>query len=240
MNRFTLKRDSRLPFAEFGRFFSMLMLASFLLSCDGGKPAGKENEKLFTLLKPTETGIDFNNRITQTLDEYILNFNYIFNGGGVAVADFDRDGLQDLYFTGNQVPDKIYHNQGDFKFKDISSSSDIQGFGGWHSGVCIVDINNDDWPDIYVCRASYRENNQNNRNLLFVNQGNLTFREEAEKYGIADPGYSMTALFFDMDRDNDMDLMVANRHDHWEIGIQKILRYKTQEYSRSQAKVTLK
>lgn len=231
-------RYKRAKVVSISCFLSISLLQFFLSSCTEKKPAGKGNEKLFSLLKPSETGVDFNNRIVQTLDEYILNFNYIFNGAGVAVADFDRDGLQDLYFTGNQVSDRIYRNKGNFQFEDLSSSAGIQGYGGWHSGVCIVDINNDEWPDIYVCRASYRDKGQNNRNLLFVNQGNLTFKEEAHKYGIDDPGYSMTALFFDMDRDNDLDLVVANRPDHWEIGIQEILSFKKQAYHDSLAKVT--
>lgn len=218
-----------------------LFLFIGLASCKNSETKVSESrtkEKLFTLLNPKETGVLFNNRINQTIDEYILNFNYIFNGAGVAVADFNKDGLQDLYFTGNQVSDKLYINKGDFKFEDVSAKSGIDAFGGWHSGVSIVDINNDGYPDIYVCRSAYKEQNGNNKNLLFVNQKNLTFSEEAEKYGIADPGYSMTALFFDMDRDNDLDLVVSNRPDHWEIGINEILRFKKQSYTEELKKVT--
>ncbi|MBK9270506.1 MAG: VCBS repeat-containing protein [Saprospiraceae bacterium] len=215
-------------------YYFVLIGSSLFIQCSDQKDLPNQNEKsakLFSLLKPSETGVIFNNKITQTNQEYILNFNYIFNGGGVAVADFNQDGLQDLYFTGNQVHDRIYINKGNFQFEDITSSAGILPYKGWHTGVSIVDINNDGYPDIYVCQAAYTEKGGNNKNLLFINQKNLSFKEEAEKYGIADPGYSMTALFFDMDNDNDLDLFVANRPDRWLIGIQDIVKFKNQTYS---------
>jgi enediyne biosynthesis protein E4 len=219
-----------------------LLFLFVFISCSNNKEAGiNENSKdkqLFSLLDPKETGVDFNNKILQTDEEYIINFNYIFNGGGVAIADFDQDGLQDLYFTGNQVSDRLYHNKGEMKFEDLSVSSGIAKYPGWKNGVSIVDINSDGYPDIYVCRGGFKDDPEKNKNLLFINQKNLSFTEEAEEYGIADPGFSITANFFDMDNDHDLDLYVSNRPERWEIGITDIVRFKSRPYSEEMARVT--
>jgi enediyne biosynthesis protein E4 len=174
----------------------------------------KKDEKLFVLRSPGETGIDFNNQITESDSFNILTDEYIFNGGGVAVADFDQNGLPDLFFTGNQVSNKLYLNQGDFKFKDITQSSGIAAEDRWCTGVAVVDINLDGWPDIYVTAAMKKGPGERN-NMLFVNQGkdadgNVSFKEMASDYGIADPGNGMGAGFIDYDLDGDLDLYVLN------------------------------
>jgi len=174
----------------------------------------KKDSTLFVLKSPVQTGIDFNNVIIESDSFNILTDEYIFNGGGVAVADFDQNGLPDLFFTGNQVPNRLYLNQGDFKFKDISESAGIMAVEKWCTGSVIVDINNDGWPDIYVAAAMMKGPGERN-NLLFVNQGkdasgNVTFKEMAVQYGIADPGNSMGAAFIDYDLDGDLDLYVLN------------------------------
>ena len=219
-----------------------ILLAIILYSgckSDESKTAPVDTQgNLFTLLSPKETGIQFANNIRQNVDEHIFNFNYIFNGGGVAIADFNKDGLEDLYFTGNQVADRLYLNKGDLKFEDISTSSGITKSGGWRSGVAIVDINQDGYPDIYVCRGGYAFDSIRNKNLLFVNQKNLSFTEEAEKYGIADVGFSITANFFDYDNDNDLDLYVVNRPDHWGISIMQIVDRKKSKYDDQSKYVT--
>lgn len=165
----------------------------------------------FTLMNPGITGVRFSNNIQETKEENIYYSAYMFNGGGVALADFNNDGLQDLYFTGNQVPDKLYLNKGDFRFEDISAQAGIAKFKGWKNGVSIVDINADGWLDIYVCRGDHNQPETENTNLLFVNQGDLSFLESAASYGLDDPGYSIASVFFDMDNDNDLDLYVTNR-----------------------------
>ncbi len=183
-----------------------LMLAS-LVSC-------KQEDKLFKLRTPSETGITFNNQIVETDSFNILTDEYIFNGGGVAVADFDRNGLPDLFFTGNQVANKLYLNQGGFEFTDVSGEAGVEAEAFWCTGAVAVDINADGWMDIYVTTAMKTGPGQRN-NLLFVNQGVngsgiISFKEMAAEYGIADPGNGMAAVFLDYDLDGDLDLYVLN------------------------------
>jgi len=173
--------------------------------------------KVFNKIAPEESGIHFNNVITETPFEHIYTFNYIYNGAGVGIADFDNDGLQDIYFVGNQVSDKLYKNKGNLKFEDVSESSGISKNRGWRSGITIVDINCDGFMDIYITRGGYLNNPDSNSNLLYINQKNFTFTEEAEKYGLDDPGYSIAACFFDYDYDGDLDLYLTNRPERWSI-----------------------
>ncbi len=189
----------------FQLFFVFVIV--FLTSC-------KNETTLFELKSPDQTGIDFNNEIIESDSFNILTDEYIFNGGGVAVADFDNNGLPDLFFTGNQVPNRLYLNEGNFKFNDISETAGVMAADKWCTGSVIVDINNDGWPDIYVAVAMKKGPGERN-NLLFVNQGKdasgqVTFKEMAEVYGIADPGNSMGAAFIDYDLDGDLDLYVLN------------------------------
>ncbi|TDQ13599.1 VCBS repeat protein [Algoriphagus boseongensis] len=192
---------------KFSLFPYLLLLVLFISSC-------KKDDKLFVLKSPDETGIDFNNQIIESDSFNILTDEYIFNGGGVAVADFDQNGLPDLFFTGNQVPNKLYLNQGDFKFKDISEVSGISAENRWCTGLAVADINGDGFPDIYVATAMKKGPGERN-NLLFINQGvdkdgNVTFTEMASDYGVADPGNGMGAGFIDYDLDGDLDLYVLN------------------------------
>ncbi len=203
----------------------VLALASYIFSsCKKSTDAGSDKQ-LFSLIPPDKCNVHFNNLITETPTEYIYTFNYIYNGAGVAIADFDNDGLQDIYFTGNQVKDKLYKNKGDFKFEDVSASSGIEQYGGWHSGVITADINNDGLMDVYICRGGYH-NSPDNKNLLLINKGGMKFEDQAEKFGLADPGYSVTATFIDYDGDGDLDLYVDNRPERWEIHEDSILAVK--------------
>ena len=165
---------------------------------------------LFQLIPPEESGVTFSNRITESDTLNILNEEYIYNGGGVGVGDFNNDGLSDLYFTGNQVDNVLYLNQGAMRFADVTDEAQVAGNGQWCSGVALVDINQDGWLDIYVS-STLSKDSLRRKNLLYVNQGlnenNVpTFTEEAANYGIADTGNTTQAAFFDYDRDGDLDL----------------------------------
>ncbi|MBN3521860.1 VCBS repeat-containing protein [Algoriphagus lutimaris] len=189
-------------------FFGILFFSFYgFVSC-------KEKDSLFELKDPEATGIYFNNEIVETDSFNILTDEYIFNGGGIAVADFDQNGLPDLFFTGNQVSNKLYLNQGEFKFEDVSSEAGIEAPNFWCTGSVVVDINEDGLLDIYVVSAMKSGPGLRN-NLLFINQGKnsegqITFKEMASDYGIADAGNGMGAAFIDYDLDGDLDLYVLN------------------------------
>ncbi|NIJ51912.1 VCBS repeat-containing protein [Dyadobacter arcticus] len=148
----------------------------------------------------------------------ILSFEYVYNGGGVALADFNNDSLPDIYFTGNSVANKLYLNKGGFKFEDVTDKSGVSGSKKWSTGVAVVDINNDGLQDIYVC-ASVRKVAEERANLLYVNQGKdrnnvPIFKEMGKEYGIADTTHTTNAAFFDYDNDGDLDLfLVVNEMD---------------------------
>jgi len=182
-----------------------------LFSCQ----SNKEGNKLFQVVSPEHSGVGFNNTIPDNDSFNILSYEYIYNGGGVAIADFDNDGLSDLFFSGNIVDNKLYKNKGDFQFEDISGQSGIAAPGFWCSGVAVVDINQDGYKDIYVCTNTYKEPGRR-KNLLFVNKlpqsGKLEFEELAGQYGLADTGYSTNSAFFDYDNDGDLDLFIINNN----------------------------
>ncbi|MDZ7606648.1 MAG: VCBS repeat-containing protein [Cyclobacteriaceae bacterium] len=171
---------------------------------------------LFTLLPPEKTGITFSNDVME--DEYmnILSNEYIYNGAGVGISDFNGDGFQDVFFIGCQVTNKLYLNNGDFTFTDISQDARIASRGRWGAGVTIADVNSDGLPDIYVCATAHLDPEMR-RNQLFIHeglneQGIPVFSEQAMKYGVADDGYSTHAAFFDYDNDGDLDLYVLTNY----------------------------
>ncbi|PMD99384.1 RNA-binding protein [Siphonobacter sp. BAB-5405] len=170
----------------------------------------------FTLLNPTQTGVTFTNKLTETEEQNVLAYEYFYNGGGVAVGDLNNDGLPDLYFTGNMTPDRLYLNQGQLKFNDISSVAGIGKGNGWKTGVTLVDINRDGWLDIYVCYSGSGDAS-NRRNRLYINQhvqkdGSVKFREEAGLYGLDANTHTTQALFFDYDKDGDLDCFLLNHN----------------------------
>ena len=185
--------------------FSFLFIGVFflLVSC-----SNKKTTPLFTQLDAAETGIHFNNEIREndSSHSFINEFGYM--GGGVGIGDFNNDGKKDIFFSGNQVTCRLYINKGNNQFEDITEKAGIKT-NVWCTGVSIVDINNDGYDDIYVCVFGKDLLNRS-KNLLFVNQHDLTFKEEAEAYGLADTGYSTQAVFFDYDRDGDLDMFLTN------------------------------
>jgi hypothetical protein len=190
------------------RFYYCILyvaLAGLGLACGNDKT-------LFSRVPVSESGIDFSNRIRENDTLNILDFEYIYNGGGVGIADMNGDSLPDVLFSGNQADSRIYLNRGKMKFEDISKKAGISNVGRWCSGISLVDINADGRMDIYLTSTAKKAETQR-ANLLFVNQGNNaegipTFKEMAEEYGIADKGYSMNAAFFDYDNDGDLDVYI--------------------------------
>ncbi|MBK8343586.1 MAG: VCBS repeat-containing protein [Bacteroidetes bacterium] len=167
-----------------------------------------ETGKMFDILTSKTTGITFNNELIETFDLNYYRYGYSYNGAGVGVGDFNNDGLQDLYFSGNVVPDRIYINKGNMQFEDITAKSGINQKPGWSTGVTVVDVNEDGFKDIYVCRARF-EDPVKRRNLLYINNGDLTFTEKGEEFGLADDSYSTQANFFDADNDGDLDVYIV-------------------------------
>lgn len=187
-------------------FAALACLLTFLASCE------KNNQPLLNLLPGSHTGIDFINSIEESDSFNILTEEYIYNGGGVGVADFNNDGLQDLFFTGNMVSNKLYLNKGELRFEDVTGKANLNSTGTWSTGVAVADVNGDGLTDIYVCATMLPDASQR-RNLLYINQGPdadgvPTFTEEAGAYGLDDTGYAMMAGFFDYDNDGDLDLYI--------------------------------
>ena len=165
---------------------------------------------MFSRLSNSQTGIDFQNTLKEDKqNNHIIN-DMIISGGGVTVGDINNDGLNDLFFTGNQVPDRLYLNKGNLKFKDITKSAGIQSNKRWSSGATMGDINGDGLLDIYVCKYEFGKK-QLSENLLYINQGNNKFKEEAAFYGLADRGFSVQANFIDFDHDGLLDLYLINQ-----------------------------
>ena len=168
----------------------------------------KKQNELFSFLSSDKSGIHFTNTIDETkLPGDALN-EFAYMGGGVGVIDVNNDGLKDLFFCGNQVSSKLYLNKGDNHFEDITQSAGVST-SDWISGVSIVDINADGYDDIYLCTYG-KTLGAHSHNLLLINQHNNTFKEEAAEYGLADTSYSTQAVFFDYDKDGDLDMYLAN------------------------------
>jgi enediyne biosynthesis protein E4 len=176
-----------------------------ITSCNSSE---KKEGLHFSILPSSKTGIDFKNTIIENDSLNMFVNEYTYMGGGIGVGDFNNDGLQDIFFAGNQVSSKLYINKGNMQFEDITQKAGLST-DTWCTGVSVIDINNDGWPDIYVC-VSGRAPGSKRKNLLFINQHNLTFKEEAAEYGLADTSYSTQAVFFDYDKDGRLDMYLLN------------------------------
>ena len=175
--------------------------------------ACNNHHTLFQKKSSSQTGITFNNQITENDSINPLNLEFLYNGGGVAVGDFNNDGLPDLYFTASTTSNKLYLNKGDFAFEDITEKAGVGGQGKWCNAASVVDINNDGLADIYVC-ATIKKNPEQRRNLLYINQGINkegipTFKEMAKEYNLDDTSLSVHAAFFDYDNDGDLDMYLV-------------------------------
>jgi enediyne biosynthesis protein E4 len=191
-------------------FFHCLVFLCLLsvFSCNDVTTKRKE-ETLFTLLPSEQTGIGFRNDVTHAQEFNIFNYRNFFNGGGVGIGDVNNDGRPDIFFTSNQQKNKLYLNKGNWRFDDVSQKAGIEGIHKWHTGVTMADVNADGWLDIYVSNSG-EVNGDNRANELYINQKDGSFKEEAEKYGLADKGLSTHAVFFDYDHDGDLDCYVLN------------------------------
>lgn len=184
-----------------------LLLFLFIFSCKNNS----NKNTLFTLLKSSETNITFNNIIKDEIDRNYFLYDNFYGGGGVGVGDFNNDGLQDIYFAGNIVSDKLYLNKGNLKFEDITESAGLIDDGGWSSGVAIADVNGDGFPDIFISRELYDDKPKLRINQLYINNHDLTFTNKIEEYGLIDTVRTRHATFLDFDKDNDLDLFVLNQ-----------------------------
>ncbi|MEQ8534550.1 MAG: VCBS repeat-containing protein, partial [Imperialibacter sp.] len=211
--------------------FGALLLFSVLTACETkpeviSAPEEKKEDPVFKRLPGSSSGVTFRNDVDENYNNYFDNFAYVYNGGGVGIGDINNDGLSDIYFTGNEVPNKLYLNEGNLKFKDISQSAGVEGNGRWNNGVTMVDINGDGLLDIYVCKGGYHDSEEERTNLLYINQGDLTFKEQAKDFGLDESGYSIHASFFDMDNDNDLDVYLTNRPDSFDLPLTEMIRQK--------------
>lgn len=188
-------------------FIILLNFVLFLSSCRKLEEGNKEY--LFDKLPMDSTGVNFVNQLTFDQEFNIYTYRNFYNGGGVGLGDINNDGLIDIYLTGNQSPNKLYLNKGNFKFEDITDKAGVAGVKAWSTGVALADVNGDGWLDIYVCNSGDIKGDDK-ENELFINNGDQTFTERAGEYGIADKGFTTHAVFFDFDRDNDLDLYILN------------------------------
>ncbi|WP_205502203.1 VCBS repeat-containing protein [Rufibacter psychrotolerans] len=200
------------------------LVALAVVGCQQKTPEGEAAQEpatteptLFTLLAPEKTAISFNNTLTETPFANIIAYQYFYNGGGVAIGDVNQDGLQDLYFSGNMVPNKLYLNKGQMRFEEVTSAAGVAGTpNSWKTGTTIADVNGDGLPDIYQCYSGPVPGSAR-VNQLFINQGFgqdgvPTFKDQAREMGLADSSYSTHAAFFDYDRDHDLDLFLLNHN----------------------------
>ncbi|HVS92025.1 MAG TPA: VCBS repeat-containing protein [Mucilaginibacter sp.] len=186
----------------------LLPLAIGFTSCKKtDKPDAKD--ALFQLIPSAESGISFDNKVSDEGGFNVFNYRNFYNGGGVAIGDVNNDGKPDIFFTSNQGENKLYINKGNWKFEDVTAKAGVKGYHRWHTGVTMVDINGDGWLDIYVSNAGGIKD-ASRANELYINQKDGTFKEEAQKYGLADKGLSTQAIFFDFDHDGDLDCFVLN------------------------------
>ena len=191
---------------SFIRFLLCVFTGFIIISCQGN------DNTLFQQLETNKTGITFSNNVENTPDFNILNYLYFYDGGGVSIGDINNDSLPDIYFTANALPNKLYLNKGNFIFEDITEQAGVSGTADWTTGTTMADVNGDGLLDIYVSAVNYLS--KSGRNELFINNGDLTFTEQARHYGLDFKGYSKQASFFDYDNDGDLDMYLLNHAVH--------------------------
>ncbi|MDG1278975.1 MAG: VCBS repeat-containing protein [Algoriphagus sp.] len=187
----------------------LLAFSAFLLVLACQEKKEPSIPPLFEQIKVERSGVDFRNDLIFDESFNIFTYRNYYNGGGVALGDVNNDGLLDIYFTANLGPNQLYLNQGDFKFENVTQKAGVAGSRAWSTGVAMADVNGDSLLDIYVCNSG-DISGDNKQNELFINNGDGTFTEQAEAYGLADQGFSTHAVFFDYDKDGDLDVYLLN------------------------------
>ena len=203
----------RLTIPRYSLCVSFILLTLLFVNCnisDSKKKKTTNAKTQFSLVENTHTNINFSNTVKQDINFNYLEYLYAFNGAGVATGDLNNDGFEDIYFISNQNSNKLYINQGDFKFKDETITAGVEDGEGWSTGVTMVDINNDGWLDIYVCKSASLRNDELRKNKLYINQQDGTFKNEAKEWGIDQSGFSTQSYFFDYDKDGDLDMYLVN------------------------------
>ena len=181
-----------------------VLVTTILVSC---KPRSAATIPLFQLLD--STGIQFTNTVIDNNKDNSFYFRNFYNGGGVGLGDLNNDGLIDVVLTSNMQENKVYVNKGSFRFEDVTASSGFRQDSMWSTGVSMADVNNDGWLDIYICNSGHMYDG-NRKNKLYINQHNMSFKEEAAAYGLDHSGYCTQASFFDYDLDGDLDCFLIN------------------------------
>ncbi|MGJ8736601.1 VCBS repeat-containing protein [Zobellia laminariae] len=202
-----MKLKNSFPTTLFFVFSTVFLL---FISCNK-----KASATRFISVDQNDSKLIFNNKLIENDSINIMDNEFVYNGAGVALGDLNGDGLDDIFFAGNQVENKLFLNLEELKFKDVTEAAHITKTDSlqWSSGVSIIDINADGKLDIYVCNT-FRKTDIRRKNLLYINQGNNSqsipeFKEMAEEYGVADDTYSSHAQFFDYDNDGDLDLFIG-------------------------------
>ncbi len=176
----------------------------------------ESSQHYFTKVPASTSNLYFKNTIVDTIStkSNLFDFDFFYNGAGVGVEDLNNDGLKDIFFCGNQVPNKLYINKGNLVFEDISATANINTNKNWSNGVTFADVNNDGWMDIYISQGGPNEESSR-KNILLINQKDLTFKEKASEYGLDDHGISTQSAFFDFDKDGDLDCIVMNESEYY-------------------------
>ena len=195
----------------------ILIILLYTCGTNTDKEISSQSYNNYVKIPSSSSGIDFINKIEHDLGSKsnLFDYDYFYNGSGVGVADFNNDGLKDVFLCANQAQNRIYLNKGGLSFEDITEKANINTNNkGWSSGVTFADINQDGWIDIYVSQGGPYSRDKR-KNLLLINQGDLTFIEKAEEYGLDDTGISTQSAFFDYDKDGDLDCIVMNENDYY-------------------------
>ena len=188
------------------RFSLFLIAVIFVVPASAQQP---NDTKLFTLLAESSTGVGFRNDILETSNMFMYMYENLYVGGGVSVGDINNDGLPDIYFSSTLGSNKLYINLGNFKFKDITETAGVNGGDGIKTGINMVDINNDGWLDIFICKSGYKDPSLRKK-ILYINNKNSTFTNRAAEYGLEESSFTIQSYFFDYDNDGDKDVFFVN------------------------------
>ncbi len=196
------------------KYFIPILLTLLCFACTQDSETMESNASSMNIISSEHSNILFSNDLKETKALNIVEYLYYYNGGGVGIGDFDGDGLEDIFFTGNQVPDKLYKNLGQLQFEDVTTPSGIANNDAWSTGVNVADINGDGHLDIYISKVGLFEENPSHHNLVYINNGDGTFKELSAEYGLDFKGFSTQTLFLDYDKDGDLDMYLLNHAIH--------------------------